>query len=96
MALSGSLPQINLGVQGVTQGDNHIQVTDADCCAIGPEFESRLRHGCWCTGMSGGRPPTLSHGVLPQNLGGTEPNRSATCMVLKATTNDRRISSSLS
>ncbi|GFV87524.1 uncharacterized protein TNCV_3281621 [Trichonephila clavipes] len=29
-------------------------------------------------------------GVLPQNWGGTELNRSITCMVLKATANDRR------
>ncbi|GFT99360.1 uncharacterized protein TNCV_76761 [Trichonephila clavipes] len=29
-------------------------------------------------------------GVLPQNLGGNEPNRTVTCMVLKATANDRR------
>ncbi|GFV22931.1 uncharacterized protein TNCV_2623841 [Trichonephila clavipes] len=29
-------------------------------------------------------------GVLPQNWGGTEPNRTITCMVLKSTTNDWR------
>ncbi|GFS68517.1 uncharacterized protein TNCV_4584431 [Trichonephila clavipes] len=29
-------------------------------------------------------------GVLPQNWGGNEPNRTVTCMVLKATANDRR------
>ncbi|GFW22483.1 uncharacterized protein TNCV_2170171 [Trichonephila clavipes] len=28
--------------------------------------------------------------VLPQNWGGIEPNRTVTCMVLKATPNDRR------
>ncbi|PRD27058.1 UNVERIFIED_CONTAM: hypothetical protein NCL1_36380 [Trichonephila clavipes] len=28
--------------------------------------------------------------VLPLNWGGTEPNRTVTCMVLKATDNDRR------
>ncbi|GFW76577.1 uncharacterized protein TNCV_2681941 [Trichonephila clavipes] len=28
--------------------------------------------------------------VLPQNLGGTEQNRTVTCMVLKAMANDRR------
>ncbi|GFU33509.1 uncharacterized protein TNCV_1797561 [Trichonephila clavipes] len=28
--------------------------------------------------------------VLPQNWGETEPNRFVTCMVLKATANDRR------
>ncbi|GFW72621.1 uncharacterized protein TNCV_3798491 [Trichonephila clavipes] len=29
-------------------------------------------------------------GVLPQNWNGNEPNRTVTCMVLKATANDRR------
>ncbi|GFU81354.1 uncharacterized protein TNCV_3583361 [Trichonephila clavipes] len=29
-------------------------------------------------------------GVLPQNWGGNEPNRTVTCMVLKVTDNDRR------
>ncbi|GFW63743.1 hypothetical protein TNCV_4940351 [Trichonephila clavipes] len=31
-------------------------------------------------------------GVLPQNRGGTEPNHTVTCLVLKATTNYRRTS----
>ncbi|GFX24503.1 uncharacterized protein TNCV_993181 [Trichonephila clavipes] len=30
------------------------------------------------------------HGILPQNRGGTKPNHTVTCMVLKATANDRR------
>ncbi|GFY30984.1 cullin-4A [Trichonephila clavipes] len=34
--------------------------------------------------------PDHPQGVLPQNLGETELNRSVTCMVLKATVNDRR------
>ncbi|GFX83654.1 uncharacterized protein TNCV_326031 [Trichonephila clavipes] len=34
-------------------------------------------------------------GLLPQNLGGTEPNHTVTCMVLKATANDRRTASPL-
>ncbi|GFS85597.1 uncharacterized protein TNCV_2794351 [Trichonephila clavipes] len=33
--------------------------------------------------------PDHPQGVLPQNWGGTELNRSATCMVLKATANGR-------
>ncbi|GFY20111.1 uncharacterized protein TNCV_2148041 [Trichonephila clavipes] len=37
--------------------------------------------------------PDHLQGVLPQNWGGTEPKR--TCMVLKATNNDRHTSSSL-
>ncbi|GFW45519.1 uncharacterized protein TNCV_3244591 [Trichonephila clavipes] len=34
--------------------------------------------------------PDHSQGVLPQNWGGTEKNRTVTCMVLKAKANDRR------
>ncbi|GFT60902.1 uncharacterized protein TNCV_3616211 [Trichonephila clavipes] len=34
--------------------------------------------------------PDHPEGVLPQNWGDTELNRSATCMVLKATDNHRR------
>ncbi|GFX69109.1 cullin-4A [Trichonephila clavipes] len=45
--------------------------------------------------MRGGRPLTLPQGVLPQNWGGTELNCTVTCMVLKATANDRRTSSTL-
>ncbi|GFW99096.1 uncharacterized protein TNCV_3008661 [Trichonephila clavipes] len=41
-------------------------------------------------------PLTLPQGVLPQNWGGTELNRTVTGMVLKAMANDRRTSSSLS
>ncbi|GFX46868.1 hypothetical protein TNCV_4040141 [Trichonephila clavipes] len=39
--------------------------------------------------------PDLPQSVLPQNWGGTEPKRTVTCMMLKATDNDRRISSPL-
>ncbi|GFT98145.1 hypothetical protein TNCV_789591 [Trichonephila clavipes] len=52
-----------------------------------PGFESR-RHGCLWKALD---PP--SRGVLPLNLGVTELNRTVTCMALKATANDRRISS---
>ncbi|GFW81235.1 uncharacterized protein TNCV_375841 [Trichonephila clavipes] len=45
-----------------------------------PGFESRER---WDA-------PDYPQGVLPQNWGETEQNRSVTCMVLKATDNDRR------
>ncbi|GFY18035.1 uncharacterized protein TNCV_3385261 [Trichonephila clavipes] len=37
--------------------------------------------------VGGLRPPP---GILPQNWGGNEANRTYTCMVLKATDNDRR------
>ncbi|GFY35593.1 uncharacterized protein TNCV_196931 [Trichonephila clavipes] len=33
--------------------------------------------------------PDHPQGVLPQNCGGTEKNRTVTCMVLKATVDDR-------
>ncbi|GFV85137.1 hypothetical protein TNCV_4171901 [Trichonephila clavipes] len=36
--------------------------------------------------------PNHHQGVFPQNWGGTEPNRTVTYMVLKATDNDRRTS----
>ncbi|GFY28383.1 uncharacterized protein TNCV_1970381 [Trichonephila clavipes] len=39
--------------------------------------------------------PDLLLCVFPQNLGGTVPKSNVTCMVLKATSNDRRTSSSL-
>ncbi|GFW46133.1 hypothetical protein TNCV_4210121 [Trichonephila clavipes] len=38
--------------------------------------------------------PDHLQGVLPQNLGGTEPKRIVICIVLKATDNDRRTSNS--
>ncbi|GFV38930.1 hypothetical protein TNCV_964971 [Trichonephila clavipes] len=38
----------------------------------------------------GGRPLTTPRVVPPQNWGETELNRSVTCMVLKAMTNDSR------
>ncbi|GFT92889.1 uncharacterized protein TNCV_740491 [Trichonephila clavipes] len=50
---------------------------------------------CWWQGMRGEKSLTLPQGVLPQNWGGTELNRTVTCMVLKATANDRRTSSPL-
>ncbi|GFW48386.1 hypothetical protein TNCV_1109491 [Trichonephila clavipes] len=43
----------------------------------------------------GGRPLTLPQGILPQNWGETELNRTVTCMMLNATVNDRRTSSPL-
>ncbi|GFW09486.1 uncharacterized protein TNCV_3995931 [Trichonephila clavipes] len=40
-------------------------------------------------GERGGRPRTTP-GVLPQNWGGNQPDRTVTCVVLQATDNDRR------
>ncbi|GFW40132.1 uncharacterized protein TNCV_5118151 [Trichonephila clavipes] len=40
--------------------------------------------------------PDHSHGVLPQNWCGTEQNRTATCIVLKAKAIDRRKNIALS
>ncbi|GFU03145.1 hypothetical protein TNCV_2720601 [Trichonephila clavipes] len=31
-----------------SQRPSGIVVSDADCCAVGPGFESRRRHGCLC------------------------------------------------
>ncbi|GFW80392.1 hypothetical protein TNCV_2945241 [Trichonephila clavipes] len=44
--------------------------------------------------VRGGKPPPPP-GCSPSKLGGIEPNRSAICMVLKATENGRHIASSL-
>ncbi|GFT29125.1 hypothetical protein TNCV_3587381 [Trichonephila clavipes] len=41
------------------------------------------------------RAPDYTQGTLPQNWGATEPNYTVTCMVLKATDNDRLKSSPL-
>ncbi|GFW90672.1 uncharacterized protein TNCV_628381 [Trichonephila clavipes] len=41
-------------------------------------------------GEEGWKASDQPQGVLPQNWGGTELNPSVTCMVLKATANDRR------
>ncbi|GFU26013.1 hypothetical protein TNCV_5104991 [Trichonephila clavipes] len=43
----------------------------------------------WWKGKRGGRPLILPQGVLPQNFGRTELNRTITSMVFKATANDR-------
>ncbi|GFW68166.1 uncharacterized protein TNCV_1880481 [Trichonephila clavipes] len=43
----------------------------------------------WVEGEERG-PLTNPQNVLPLNWGGIEPNRSVTCMMLKATANDRR------
>ncbi|GFU00194.1 uncharacterized protein TNCV_801731 [Trichonephila clavipes] len=40
--------------------------------------------------VEGGGRPLTPQGILPQNWGETELNRSVTCIVLKATVNDRR------
>ncbi|GFU70642.1 hypothetical protein TNCV_527951 [Trichonephila clavipes] len=45
-------------------------------------------------GKRGGRPLKPIQGVLPSNRGTTDLNRTVICMVLKAMSNDRRISSS--
>ncbi|GFU70282.1 uncharacterized protein TNCV_904241 [Trichonephila clavipes] len=60
-----------------------------------------LRHGCTLNSRRAASPsvrlvegeergPDHPQGVIPQNWSETELNRSVTCMVLKATANDRR------
>ncbi|GFX35638.1 uncharacterized protein TNCV_4469791 [Trichonephila clavipes] len=44
----------------------------------------------WVKGEERWEAPDPSQGVIPQNWGGKELNRSVTCMVLKAMANDRR------
>ncbi|GFX73118.1 hypothetical protein TNCV_4501971 [Trichonephila clavipes] len=43
----------------------------------------------------GGGSLTIPQGVIPQNMNGTKPNRSDTCMVLKAAATNRRKQSSI-
>ncbi|GFW82453.1 uncharacterized protein TNCV_3819321 [Trichonephila clavipes] len=67
-----------------------------------------LRHGCTLNSRRAASPlvwlveveerwetPGHPQGFLPLNWGGTEPNRTVTCMELKATANDRCKNSSL-
>ncbi|GFY04231.1 hypothetical protein TNCV_1200091 [Trichonephila clavipes] len=65
-------------------------VGDADSCALGPGLESRRKHGCGWKGRREAGGPGHPQSVLPQNWGGSEPDRTATCIVLKAKANDRR------
>ncbi|GFU01968.1 uncharacterized protein TNCV_1524531 [Trichonephila clavipes] len=49
----------------------------------------------WVEGKERWEAPDHPQGIFPQNWGETEPNLFVTCMVLKATANDRRILSPL-
>ncbi|GFW82928.1 hypothetical protein TNCV_2209801 [Trichonephila clavipes] len=49
----------------------------------------------WWKGKRDGRPPEPLQDVLPRNWDGTEHNRTAICMVLRATDNDRNTFSPL-
>ncbi|GFU01600.1 phosphatase and actin regulator 2 [Trichonephila clavipes] len=62
-----------------------ILVSDADCCAVGTGHKSSRE-----VGEERWEVPDHPQGVLPQNWGKTELNCSVTCMMLKATANDRR------
>ncbi|GFY33429.1 hypothetical protein TNCV_2226981 [Trichonephila clavipes] len=50
---------------------------------------------CLVAGDGRWETPDPLHDVLPQNSGGTVLNRIVTCLVLKATSNDKRTSSPL-
>ncbi|GFW75083.1 hypothetical protein TNCV_447881 [Trichonephila clavipes] len=55
------------------------------------EVWKHCKYSCgWWKGKRGGRTLTNPQGVVLQNWGGAEPNRTVTCMVLKAMDNDRR------
>ncbi|GFW44166.1 hypothetical protein TNCV_3855271 [Trichonephila clavipes] len=68
-----------------------IVVSDADCCAVGT---GRLASSPLVR-LVEGKERWEATDVLPQNWGGTELNRTVTCMMLKAMANDRRTSSPL-
>ncbi|GFX41916.1 hypothetical protein TNCV_3677281 [Trichonephila clavipes] len=55
-------------------------VSDADCGAIGPGFESRKR---LVEGEERWEAPDDPQGFLPLNWGGTEQNCTVICMVFK-------------
>ncbi|GFT07766.1 hypothetical protein TNCV_1213731 [Trichonephila clavipes] len=68
-----------------------IGASDADCGAVGLGPLVRLveEEKRW-------EAPNHPQGVLPQNWGGTEKNRTVICTVLKSKTNDRRKNLALS
>ncbi|GFU67055.1 hypothetical protein TNCV_4969041 [Trichonephila clavipes] len=88
---------------------SEIVASDADCFAVRPEFESRRRHGDTLNSSRAASPLVRSEeeeerweahtppaqDILPQKWGGTELNHTVTCMVLDATANDMRTSSTL-
>ncbi|GFT02536.1 uncharacterized protein TNCV_1487521 [Trichonephila clavipes] len=77
-----------------------IVLSEADCFAVGTGGTLNNRQAAsplvWLVeGEERMEVPVHPQGFLPLNWGGTEQNRTVTCMVLKAKTNDRRKNSSL-
>ncbi|GFW64028.1 hypothetical protein TNCV_707331 [Trichonephila clavipes] len=106
--LNSNFPTKNYKFIFISCRPSGIVVSDADCCAAGPGFESWRKYGCLQMNSSafaawgnskgpssrkscrevGGRGETMEgpcplQTVLPQNWGGTESNRTLTCMVLR-------------
>ncbi|GFU83717.1 hypothetical protein TNCV_523111 [Trichonephila clavipes] len=75
-----------------------IVVSDADCDAVGPGFDSRRRHESvepqvlmrLAEGEERREALTTPVCSTSKFWGGTEPNRTVICMVLKAKANDNR------
>ncbi|GFT75813.1 uncharacterized protein TNCV_851191 [Trichonephila clavipes] len=67
-----------------------IVVSDAGCGSAGHSRRAASPFERLVDGEEKWEAPGHPQGVLPQNWGGTEKNRTFTCMVLKAKTNDRR------
>ncbi|GFU65366.1 cytochrome P450 3A11 [Trichonephila clavipes] len=72
-------------------GSNPGEEMDVCKCIVPSQhaIEPQVPSGGWWKGKRGERLLTTP-GILPQNWGGNEPNHTITCMVLKATANDRR------
>ncbi|GFV85680.1 hypothetical protein TNCV_527901 [Trichonephila clavipes] len=65
-------------------------VSDADCCVVGPGRRAASPLVWLVEGEERWKAPNHPQRVIRQNWGGTERNRIVTCMVLKATDNDKR------
>ncbi|GFV45489.1 hypothetical protein TNCV_5124351 [Trichonephila clavipes] len=87
-----------------TSRPSSIVVRDSDCCAVGPGFEFRGRHGCLLmysaiAALNSRRAASPIERLVKvrREVGGVlsppgysiELNHTATCMVFKATANDR-------
>ncbi|GFV88390.1 uncharacterized protein TNCV_1242031 [Trichonephila clavipes] len=66
-----------------------IGVSDTNCGAVGPGRQAACPLVKWEEAEEKKEAPDYARGVLPLNWDGTEPNRTVTCMVLKAKANDK-------
>ncbi|GFW48179.1 uncharacterized protein TNCV_1743621 [Trichonephila clavipes] len=91
--VSDTAEALDIYPSGHTSG---IVFSDADCGAVGPGRRVASPLIRLVEGKERWEDPDYPLGVFPQNCDGTEPNRTVTCMVLKAKANDRRKTLALS